>query len=132
MGMEARKEVTNLTKQFTKSYFDEELKDGLATAFQVASQFRYKQSFDSMVDAKDKVEKGLFEPGDVIIVGQDAYVFVNGKFELISRADSVSNAQNDNVELTEQKCKSCGAPLMISKYSMPIRCEYCGSVYQLD
>lgn len=132
MGMEARKEVINLVKQSAKSYFDGGLKDGLAIASQVASRFVYKQSFDSMIDVKDKVEKGLFELGDVITVGQDTYVFVNGKFELISRADSVSNAQNDNVELTEQKCKSCGAPLMVSKYSMPIRCEYCGSVYRLD
>lgn len=95
---------------------------------EVTNALRYKGSF---FDVKDAVNNGIFDTGDVISVGYDTYVYIEGSFEKIGEVGSEEVADNthDGRSLIEIKCSSCGAPLMISKYSSDIKCEYCGTTY---
>lgn len=94
----------------------------------VTGVYNYKGSF---VDVKDAVSSGIFDNGDVITVGDDTYVYIEGSFEKIGEVSSEEKANDtdDGRSLIEIKCSSCGAPLMIPKYSSDIRCEYCGTTY---
>lgn len=41
--------------------------------------------------------------------------------------------KNYEIELKETKCRSCGAPIKIkSRYDDTVRCEYCGSTYNIN
>ena len=35
-------------------------------------------------------------------------------------------------KIMELKCKNCGQPMTTSEYSSLVKCEYCGSVYDID
>lgn len=95
----------------------------------VASICRYKGVF---MNIKDAVNSGIFDNGDVISVGRDTYVYTQGSFEKIGEVgyeEIADNIADDGRSLIKLKCSSCGAPLMISKYSSEIKCEYCGTTY---
>ncbi len=95
---------------------------------EITGVYNYKGSF---IDMKDVVSSGIFENGDVICVGDDTYVYIEGSFEKIGGVgcEEVVDNSHDNRSLIEIKCSSCGAPLMIPKYSSDIKCEYCGTTY---
>ena len=96
---------------------------------EVTGVYYYKGSF---INVKDAVNSGIFDNGDVISVGNDTYVYTQGSFEKIGEVgykEIANNIADDGRSLIEIKCSSCGAPLMISKYSSDIRCEYCGTTY---
>lgn len=95
---------------------------------EVTGVYNYKGSF---IDIKDVVNSGIFENGDIITVGGDIYAYIEGSFEKISEVGSEEVADNtdDSRSLIKLKCSSCGAPLMIPKYSSDIKCEYCGTTY---
>jgi len=95
---------------------------------EITGVYNYKGSF---IDIKDAVGSGIFVNGDVICVGDDIYVYIEGSFEKISEVGSEKAADNtdDGRSLIKLKCSSCGAPLMIPKYSSDIKCEYCGTTY---
>ena len=96
--------------------------------------FTYKGDFVSIEEA---TKQGIFRLGDVIVVGNDSYVFIDDGFDKLSTVEDLGHDQPDDdvsilstsATLTEQKCNCCGAPLMVSKYSHSVKCEYCGSVY---
>ena len=96
--------------------------------------FTYKGDFVSIEEA---TKQGIFRLGDVIVVGGDTYVFTDDGFSKASTVENLGYAEfEDDVSipptsatLIEQKCNCCGAPLMVSKYSHSVKCEYCGSVY---
>ena len=94
---------------------------------EVARSMNYRGNFFNIEDA---VSSGIFDDGDVISIGCDTYVYAQGSFEEIGRVCSTEIA-DDSRSLTELKCTSCGAPLMISKYSSYIKCEYCGTTYRI-
>lgn len=86
------------------------------------------------VDALSMLDRGLFSTGDVVAVKDDIYVYVGGEFQKLSIVENLSDSssQPTDIQVSEQKCKSCGAPLMISKHSKStIVCEYCGSAYSV-
>lgn len=97
----------------------------------VANMFNFK----GVVDAREMLNSSLFSTGDVVLVGNDAYVFADGRFQKLSKVKNLSDndSQSTGVQVSEQRCKSCGAPLMIDKYSKSaIVCEYCRSTYSVS
>ena len=90
--------------------------------------YRYK----CKADALDMLNSSLFSTGDVVLVKDDVYIFTGREFQKLSTCENLSDSvsQPTDVQVSEQKCKSCGAPLMVSKHSKSaIVCEYCGSIY---
>lgn len=100
----------------------------------VTSTLNYKMSYNTVQDMEKHLNEGLFSAGDVITVGPDCYVYTGHTFEPISHVDELgSSSSSEEVEIVEQKCTSCGAPLprIVSRYQEPVVCEYCGSIYEL-
>lgn len=94
------------------------------------SVMSYKGSF---VGVEEALNQGIFQNGDVICVDRDTYVFIDEGFVKLSENEpcaASSGTQPESSTLTEQKCRCCGAPLIINRYSHhAIKCEYCGSAY---
>lgn len=95
---------------------------------EVTGVYNYKGGF---VDIKDAVSSRIFDNGDVISVGRYTYVYTQGSFEKIGEVgyEKLADNTDDSHSLIKLKCSSCGALLMIPKYSSDIKCEYCGTTY---
>lgn len=90
--------------------------------------------FKGVVDAQEMLNSSLFSTGDVVLVGDDTYVFADGGFQKLSKVENLSDNdfQSTDVQVSQQRCKSCGAPLKIDRYSKSVAvCEYCGSTYSV-
>lgn len=77
------------------------------------------------------VNQGVFNLGDVVLCGEDSYVFNGDSWVKLAKCDNLSVETEPLPKLTEIKCSCCGAPLphMTSKHTSMIKCEYCGSIY---
>lgn len=70
---------------------------------------RVRGSYDKLPDTG--------EIGDMIVIGDDLYIFTGDQYELIGKREL------EPQKIVPRVCKSCGAPLKNGK------CEYCGSQY---
>lgn len=63
--------------------------------------------------------------GDIVFRDDSYYVFDGDKFQEVG---NILDEPLYEKEITPDKCKSCGAPLI--RYKSQIRCEYCGTTYR--
>lgn len=120
-------------------------------------QLNYRNHFNELKDVEDMVNEGLFQEGDIITAGDNTYVYTGDNFQPFGQTKqsmtfigtmsewtnlsdeekshydvvNIINAleHSEENEFIERKCRSCGAPLMVSKYSYVVKCEYCGTTY---
>jgi hypothetical protein len=73
----------------------------------------------SMTDAQDRINNGTF-----IFCYETDRLYIKMHDEIIGITPAKRN-------IRELKCKNCGAPITIKNASI-VKCDYCGSVYDID
>ena len=83
-------------------------------------------TINDMNNAQDSIDDGT-----IMICKDNNRVYIKTHGEIIGISPAKRKTR-DKREIRELKCKNCGAPLTIKNNTSIIKCEYCGSVYDID